>query len=188
MKIQKYQLWLAFFFFIFGITFAMIIWTVKSAVNTPVYEDKSFMTSYQDVDENYNQMVIANAKFNNKYNTEVNVNGRKVGMELSDLRYGQRSLEKKSTNQKMLVLGDNEIAFTIVDKKSNAPVTDAKIEFQITRPIQDKYDINLDNFKFVNNSYIVKAKIEKVGNWNIIARVTVGDDIGYLYIKTNTEK
>jgi len=187
MKIQKYQLWLAFFFFIFGITFAMIIWTVKSAVNTPVYEDRSFMTSYQDVDENYNQMLISNAKFNSKYNTEVNINGRKVGMELSDLRYGQRSLEKKSTNQNMLVVGENKISLSIVDKNKK-PITDAKVEFQITRPIEDMYDINLDSFTVENDIYIANANIERAGNWNIIGKITIGDDIGYLYIKTNTQK
>jgi hypothetical protein len=187
MKIQKYQLWLAFFFFIFGITFAMIIWTVKSAVNTPVYEDRSFMTSYQDVDENYNQMLISNAKFNSKYNTEVNINGRKVGMELSDLRYGQRSLEKKSTNQNMLVVGENKISLSIVDKNKK-PITDAKVEFQITRPIEDMYDINLDSFTVENDIYITNANIERAGNWNIIGKITIGDDIGYLYIKTNTQK
>ncbi len=187
-KIEKYQLWLAFFFFIFGMTFSMIVWTVKSAVETPVYEDKSFMTSYQDVDENYNQMVVSNAKFNNKYHTEVNINGRKVGMELNDLLYGQRSLEKKSTNQNMLLKGDNNISVTIKDKKSNTLVTNANVKFQITRAIDDMNDIDLDNFKLENNIYSQTANVTKVGHWNIIAKITIGDDVGYLYIKTNTKK
>ncbi len=187
MKIQKYHFWLAFFFFIFGITFAMIVWTVKSAVNTPVYDDRSFMTSYQDVDDNFNKMVISNAKFNDTYHTEVTINGRKVGMEFSDLLYGQRSLEKKSTNQNMLLNGNNEISLTIVDKKSNTPVYNAKIEFQITRAIEDMYDINLNAFKLEKDIYTTTAKIERAGNWNIIGKITIGDDIGYLYIKTNTQ-
>ena len=187
MKIQKYHYWLAFFFFIFGMTFSMIIWTVKSAVDTPVYDDKSFMTSYQDVDENYNNMVIANMKFNKQYNSVVTINDREVGMEFGDLLYGQRSLEKKSRNQNMLQVGENLLKLKIVDK-NNLPVKSAKIEFQITRPIEDIYDINLDNFKFDGTKYIAKVKIDKAGNWNIIGKVTVGDDVGYLYIKTNTKK
>jgi len=186
-KLQKYHFWLAFFFFIFGITFSMIVWTVKSAVNTPVYEDKSFMTSYQDVDENFNKMVISNAKFNAKYQTKVTINNRTVGMDFSDLRYGQRSLEKKSHNQNILNVGDNSLTISVFDK-SNKPLSNAKIEFQITRPIQDMYDINLDSFKFENDIYSTKAKIEKTGNWNIIGKITVGEDIGYLYIKTMTKK
>jgi len=186
MKIQKYHFWLAFFFFIFGITFAMIVWTVKSAVNTPVYEDRSFMTSYQDVDENFNLMVISNKKFNAKYKTEVTINNKVVGMEFSDLLYGQRSLKKMSKNQNMLHLGENEISFKIVEGQSSEAVSNAKIEFQITRPIDDMYDINLENFTLLNSRYSSTATIDKIGKWNIIGKVTIGEDIGYLYIKTAT--
>jgi len=185
-KIQKYHFWLAFFFFIFGITFAMIIWTIKSAVNTPVYEDRSFMTSYQDVDENFNQMVISNAKFNAKYDCVVTINNKTVGMELSDLLYGQRSLKKMSTNQQILKVGENRLSLIVKDKATKSIVDNAIVEFQITRPIEDMYDINLNDFKIINGHYSAFATIEKEGNWNIIGKVTIGDDIGYLYIKTNT--
>jgi len=187
MKIQKYHFWLAFFFFIFGMTFSMIVWTVKSAVNTPVYEDKSFMTSYQDVDDNYNKMVIDNAQFNQKYETIVSINGREVGLELSDLRYGQRSLEKKSSNQNLLKMGENSISLTIKNLKSGAVVKGADIKFQITRPVVDMSDINLE-FKPKEDTYHSSFTIDKIGKWNIISKVIVGDDTGYLYIKTNTQK
>ncbi|MBU1667639.1 FixH family protein [bacterium] len=186
--IQKYHLWLLFFFAIFGFTFAMIVWTVKSAVNTPVYEDRSFMASYQDVDDNYNRMFIANQKFNSSYNTEVSINNRTVGMEFSDLRYGQRSLDKMSKNQEMLNLGENSVSVVISDKKSREIISNAKIEFQITRAIEDMYDIDLNAFKFENNVYKTTTKIDIEGNWNIIGKITIGDDVGYLYIKTRTKK
>jgi len=185
-KIQKYHFWLAFFFFIFGMTFSMIVWTVKSAINTPVYEDKSFMRTYQDVEENFNHIVAANNKFNSKYKSEISINNKTVGMEFSDLLYGQRSLKKKSHNQNMLKVGENKISLSLLDKNSQKSVSNAKIDFQITRPIEDMYDINLNDFKLVNGVYIASATIKKEGNWNIIAKVTVGDDIGYLYVKTNT--
>ena len=188
MGIKKYQLWLLFFFVIFGFTFSMIVWTVKSAVNTPVYEDRSFMASYQDVDDNYNKMFISNKKFNAQYNAEVTINSRTVGMEFSDLRYGQRSLEKMSKNQEMLNLGENTISVVISDKKSKEIVSNAKIEFQITRAIENMYDIDLNSFNFEQNAYKSTAKIDIVGNWNIIGKITIGDDVGYLYIKTGTKK
>jgi len=181
MKIQKYHFWLGFFFFIFGITFAMIIWTIKSAVNTPVYEDKSFSTNYQDVDENYNSMVMANIKFNSKYDAIFEINGVKRGFELNDLRYGQRSLDKKSKNQNLLNEGDNSFKISILDKKTNKAINDVKVELQITRPIVDSEDILL---KTLEGSFT----IPKSGKWNIIAKVTIGDDIGYLYIKTMTKE
>ena len=188
MKIQKYHFWLAFFFLIFFYTFGMIVWTIKSAVDTPVYEDRSFMEKYQDVDNHYNKMVIETAKFNNRFETKVLINDRTVGMDFSDIQFGQRSLEKHSKNQDMMLLGENSISLTITDKKSNASVEDAKVEFQITRAIEDMYDINLDSFKVEQGIYSTSANIEKAGNWNIIGKITIGKDIGYLYIKTNTQK
>jgi hypothetical protein len=186
--IQKYHLWLLFFFAIFGGTFSMIIWTVKSAVNTPVYEDKSFMSSYQDVDDNYNQMYLSNAKFNSRYTTEVTINGRTVGMNFSDVLYGQRSLEKKSTNQNMLITGRNSLSISIKERESQVVVKDANVSFQLTRAIEDMYDINLNDFKFENNVYTSMGEITREGNWNIIGKIMIGEDTGYLYIKTNTKR
>jgi hypothetical protein len=189
MKIQKYHLWLLFFFFIFGYTFSLIVWTIKSAVETPVYEDRSFMEKYQQVDDNYNDMVLANAKFNARYNTKVTINGRTVGMDFSDIRYGQRSLEKYSKNQEMLVVGENHLSLEIVDRESKRAVDDANISFQITRPIKNDHDINLNNFRYSNGKYRTDSiKLELQGYWNIIGKVTIGSDVGYLYIKTATKK
>lgn len=186
--IQKYHLWLLFFFAIFGFTFSMIIWTVKSAVETPVYDDRSFMSSYHDVDDNFNKIILENHEFNSRYDTKVTINGRTVGMEMSDLLYGQRSLEKKSKNQEMLLLGENAISVTITDKKSNAIVNDANVSFQITRAIEDMYDINLNQFELADGVYSSTAKIEMIGYWNIIGKIMIGGDTGYLYIKTKTKK
>ncbi len=188
MKIQKYHLWLLLFFIIFGITFSMIIWTVKSAVDTPVYEDRSFMTSYQDVDENFNKMIEENNKFNDKYNTKITINDKTIGMEVSDILYGQRSLKKKSTNQNMLHMGDNLISISIRDKKSNSIMDDANISFQVTRAIEDSYDINLNEFKLKDGVYSSIAEVKVEGNWNILGKIVIGNDIGYLYIKTSTER
>lgn len=189
MKIQKYHLWLLFFFLIFSFTFAMIIWTIQQASSVPVYEDKSFMADYQDVDENYNAMVIANMKFNNRYETKVTINKKTVGMEFSDIRYGQRSLDKMSKNQEMLNVGSNTISVVITDReKSSQVISDAQIEFQITRAIEDKHDLNLNHFTFENGIYHSVADLSVAGNWNIIGKITIGDDVGYLYIKTGTKK
>jgi len=187
MKIQKYHLWLLLFFLIFGFTFSMIVWTVKSAVETPVYEDRSFMTSYHDVDSNFNKMMVENHKFNKKYSTKVTINDRTVGMEISDILYGQRSLKKKSKNQNMLTIGENLISITISDKESNSAINDANISFQVTRAIEDMYDVNLNEFKLKDSSYSSLAKIDIAGNWNILGKIVIGDDVGYLYIKTSTE-
>lgn len=186
--IQKYHLWLAFFFLIFGGTFSMIIWTVKSAVATPVYDDKSFLSSYHDVDDNFNRMMVQNQRFNNLYDVQVTINERTLGMEIKDAFLGQRSLEKQSTNQNMLKVGDNSFSVIITSKESAEIVSDANVTFQITRAIEDMYDIDLNTFTYANGSYTTTAKIDLAGNWNVYGTIKVAEDIGYLYIKTHTPK
>lgn len=188
MKIQKYHYWLLFFFVIFGFTFSMIIWTIKSAVNTPVYEDKSFFSTYHDVDDNFNKIMFSNSKIKEKYDVKITINDKTIGLETKDAFLGQRSLEKMSKNQEMLLLGENSIVIDINNKITNSTVSDANISFQITRAIDDMHDINLNDFKFENNAYISKANIDVLGNWNIFGKVIVGEDTGYLYIKTSTKK
>lgn len=186
--IQKYHLWLAFFFLIFGGTFSMIIWTVKSAVATPVYDDKSFLSSYHDVDDNFNRMMVQNQRFNNLYDVQVTINERTLGMEIKDAFLGQRSLEKQSTNQNMLKVGDNSFSVIVTSKESAEIVSDANVTFQITRAIEDMYDIDLNTFTYANGSYTTTAKIDLAGNWNVYGTIKVAEDIGYLYIKTHTPK
>jgi len=186
--IQKYHLWLAFFFLIFGGTFSMIIWTVKSTVATPVYDDKSFLSSYHDVDDNFNRMMVQNQRFNNLYDVQVTINERTLGMEIKDAFLGQRSLEKQSTNQNMLKVGDNSFSVIITSKESAEIVSDANVTFQITRAIEDMYDIDLNTFTYANGSYTTTAKIDLAGNWNVYGTIKVAEDIGYFYIKTHTPK
>lgn len=186
--IQKYHLWLAFFFLIFGGTFSMIIWTVKSTVATPVYDDKSFLSSYHDVDDNFNRMMVQNQRFNNLYDVQVTINERTLGMEIKDAFLGQRSLEKQSTNQNMLKVGDNSFSVIVTSKESAEIVSDANVTFQITRAIEDMYDIDLNTFTYANGSYTTTAKIDLAGNWNVYGTIKVAEDIGYFYIKTHTPK
>ena len=186
--IQKYHFWLAFFFLIFGGTFSMIVWTVKSAVNTPVYDDKSFLNSYHNVDADFNKMMAQNYRFNLFYDVNVSINEKTIGMEIKDAFLGQRSLEKQSSNQNMLKIGENSLSVTILNKKSHKAVSDANVTFQITRPVVDMYDIELNKFIYKNGVYTTTANIDKIGNWNVQGVVRVAEDVGYFYIKTNTPK
>jgi hypothetical protein len=146
------------------------------------------MSNYHIVDDNYNQMIIDNHNFNSKYDTKITINNRIIDMGISDILYGQRSLKKRSTNQNMLVVGDNSISIKISKRGSNTIISDANISIQITRAIEDSYDINLNEFKFVDGLYSSLAKVNIKGNWNIIGKIMIGNDVGYLYIKTNTKR
>ena len=47
-------------------------------MSVPVIEDRSFMKKYQDVDENYNNMMDANSVFLDKYSFEFYLNDKNL--------------------------------------------------------------------------------------------------------------
>jgi len=188
MKIEKYKLWLLFFFIIFGFTFGMIIWTVKSAVNTPVFEDKSFLSSYHIVDDDYNNMMEDNKKFLQKYDISFDINNHKVGLDVSDMFLGRRYLEKSHKHKDFLEVGKNNIFVSIKDKNSSKVIKNAKIEILLTRAIDDKEDMNIKSFDFKDNGYKKEILIPIKGYWNLIGKVTIDNQKGYFFVKTNTKK
>jgi len=188
MKIQKYHFWLLFFFLIFGFTFGMIVWTVKSAVDTPVYEDRSFLSSYHLVDGDYNNMMADNKEFLEKYSVIFDINGHKVGLEVSDVFLGQRSLEKGHKHRDFLKVGKNDISVSVVNKKTATVINNAKIELLLTRAIESDGDLDIKSFEFKDDKYDTIATVPIKGHWNLTGKVTVDKYIGYFFIKTNTPK
>lgn len=188
MKMEKYRLWLMFFFLIFGLSFSMIIWTIRSTAKADLSEDKSFLSTYHDVDSNFNTMMISNERFNAMYDISFDVNNRAFPLELKDIFLAQRALKDKSNNQEMFNLGINNISVKIIDKKSGKVIDNALITLQISKAIKSDADINLKNIPFKDGVYLSQFNIKDKGNWNINGEVSVGVDKGYLFIKTNTKE
>jgi len=190
MKIQKYHLWLLFFFVIFGFTFGMIIWTVKSAQNTPVYEDRSFLSNYHSVDDKFNDMMSNNEEFSKKYDVIFNINGNRVeGLDIEDIYLGQRSLEKSGRHKNFLNFGkDNTIVVSIREKNSSKVVENAKVYLLLSKAIDSKGDMELNSTKLEDGEYRFNSiEIPYRGYWNLNAKLVIDDNIGYFFIKTNTK-
>ena len=187
MKVKKYRLWLLFFFLIFGFTFGMIIWTIKSTISEPVYEDNSFLSSYHIVDSNYNSMMSDNKEFLKLYNISFDINGHEVGLVVRDIFLGQRSLEKNHIHRDFLRVGQNSIKVSIKDKNSSKAISNAKIELLLTRAIENNGDIEIKDFTFKDNLYSTVTKIPFKGHWNLTGRVIVNNNRGYFFIKTNAK-
>jgi len=188
MKIQKYHFWLLFFFLIFGFTFGMIVWTIKSAVNTPVYEDRSFLSTYHLVDGDYNNMMKDNQEFINSYVVSFNINGNIVGLETSDIFLGQRSLKKNHKHRDFLKVGKNIISVSIKEINNSIAVSNAKVELLLTRAIEENGDLDIKNFKYIDGKYKTIASVPIKGHWNLTGKITVDNKKGYFFIKTNTKK
>lgn len=183
---MKRNYWPLFFIGIFTFVFSMIVWTVKSAVSLPVIEDHSFMKKYQDVDENYNNMMTSNNLFLSKYNFELNLNDRKFDLTTADIKYSQRVVEKYSEHRDTLKVGKNNLKIIVTDKITNEK-KDVNIQLVVSKTITADSDIALMNENFQNSdkTYIGEFELKEANNWIITGSFNVDETIGYIYIKTN---
>ena len=157
-----------------------------SAVSVPVIEDRSFMKKYQDVDENYNNMMDSNSAFLDKYSFELYLNEKKFDLSTTDMMYAQRVIEKHSKHKDSLKVGENSLKIVIVDKQTNEK-KDVDVSLIVTKSIADDSDIVLNSEKFINDNkiYSTKFEIKESNNWIISGSFKVGENIGYIFIKTN---
>ncbi|MAD41496.1 MAG: hypothetical protein CL623_03790 [Arcobacter sp.] len=183
---MKRNYWPLLFIGIFSFTLGMIIWTVMSAIKLPVNEDKSFLKSYQDVDANYNAIMISNQVFLNKYDFNLNINKKTFGLTTDDIKYSQRVLEKKSQHKDILKYGLNDISLIVRDKNTNEKKS-VKIALKVTKSISNKFDILLTNENFKNNENLYSSNFElsDKNNWNITGTFEVDGITGSIFIKTN---
>lgn len=183
---MKRNYWPLFFIGIFSFVFAMIVWTIVRTSEASLDADNSFLKKYQEVDDIYNEMMEANAKFNSKYNLKFFINSKEFALSTEDIRYSQRVLEKKSKHKNLLKIGQNEFKLYVEDKKTLVK-QDLGISLLITKSSANDEDIVLtnDEFKEENKVYTNTSSIDKENNWNITGKFSVNGDIGYIFIKTN---
>ncbi len=183
---MKRNYWPVLFIGIFTFTFLMIVWTIYSAVQTPVYQDETFLKSYHDVDDNYNNIIHSNIKFSNKYEFLIDINKNIFPLVTSDIFLSQRVIEKNSTHKNIFIKGKNYISVVIKDKDKNILNT-VKIKLRVTRPTNHNNTIDLTNKEFIfkNNKYSSTIELPLKGNWNITGTFEIDKDIGYFYLKSN---
>lgn len=183
---MKRNYWPLFFIGIFGFTLIMIVWTVRTAIQTPVIEDHSFMKKYQDVDDNYNNMMDSNTLFQSKYNLELFINDKLFGLTTEDIKYSQRVIEKYSPNKNLLKIGNNTLKVIVTDKNTNEK-KDVIINLTLSKTISADSDkiINNENFTNEDKVYTSNFEIKEENNWIITGDFIVDGINGYIYIKTN---
>ncbi|PHR58405.1 MAG: hypothetical protein COA44_02880 [Arcobacter sp.] len=134
--------------------------TIYIALLQPVQEDADMMQSYQELNNNANDIIVAGIMFNRKY--QLTYTGEAVSEEGSTLSY------------------------TLVDTKGKA-VNNAKFEVILTRPILEGFEITLAEPKIENGNYIFEdVKVNKKGRWNILTKVSVGNDFRHMNLKSDT--
>jgi hypothetical protein len=164
----------------------MIIWTIVSATSVPVSEDRSFLQTYQEVDDNYNKIMNSNIDFNKSYDLVFILNGKKLPLSTEDIMYSQRVLEKYSKNKNLLNVGDNQLEIMAINKDTNEKSL-IDIDLVVTKSSKNDKDVVLktDKFKNIENKYTTNFSIDEENNWNITGMFKINDKTGYIFLKTN---
>ncbi|MBA1432147.1 MAG: FixH family protein [Epsilonproteobacteria bacterium] len=141
---------------VFGFCVATVIVTSKADIQS----SDAYMTNYQDADAKANEFIKARIQFDKKYK----------------IAYVTESIG-----------GENPVIKYQVSDTHGNPVNDAIITVAISRPETNKYDQKLSNAKVDNGIYSVEgAQFPKIGVYNIIAKIQVGDDYRFYNIKADT--
>ncbi len=144
---------------IFGVVL-LSYWTIKETAQADLTQSNIYMDNYHNVDDNINDIIMAEVSFNKKYDVSL------------------ESIE--------LSAGDEKIVYTITDKQGK-PVLDAKLELVLSRPVSDAADIKLEPTDMQNGRYIFEGfKLPKEGRWDLLLKITIGDKQRYYNLKADT--
>ena len=170
--------------FLLGI--ALIYWTVATTMKSDVGKDadNAFLTTYHEVDKNYNDMVKLNYYFNNKYNVKFVFNGQEIsGVSLEDVFLAQRSIQARTERKDMINVGDNKFTIVVQDKDGKE-IANKAVHLVVTKNTTHAEDVKLE----FQNEDTKEFKINSKGYWNITGTIDIQGDKGFFYIKTNAKQ
>ena len=170
--------------FILGIY--LIYWTIATTLSSDVGKDadNAFLNTYHNVDDNFNNMIVFNQKFQEKYNIKFDFNGTEIiGLSVDDVFLAQRAIQQRETRKDMINVGKNSFTVLVQDKTGKA-ITDKNVKILVTKNTTHAEDVNLE-FK---NEDTKTFDIGSIGYWNITGTIEVDGNKGFFYIKTNAKK
>lgn len=136
------------------------VWTVKVAINNPVEMSDYGMQNYHQYDRDVNQIIEAKIAFDQKY----------------VIAFLTPQITEKGT---VIEYG--------LKTKDGVEIDNAKVDVILTRPDENKYDINLTNPTVSRGKYtFAPVDLSKAGRWDIMAKITVGTDQRYYNLKADT--
>ncbi|MBN1840373.1 MAG: FixH family protein [Campylobacterales bacterium] len=128
-------------------------YTIKIALDNPVEMDTYYMEKYQKVDENINQILELQEKFNATF----------------DLSYSTEKFH----------VGQNQITLKLSDKNGMA-IENAQVVMMLSRPETNKENRTLIPTSVEKGLYTFGPfDISKEGRWQILSKIEVGQFKGY---------
>ena len=180
--------WLIYTLFILKFIFGLVLiwWTIYMTFQSDVGQDddNAFLSSYHNVDDNYNKLMKETNEFNSKYNVKFIFNKEEIyGLSHQDVYLSQRVIQERKIRKDIINVGKNIFSIYIQDKNGNA-IKESKIEILVTKNTNHKEDVKLLFINEETKTFDIKSK----GYWNITGTVEVNGSKGYFYIKTNGKK
>jgi len=170
--------------FLLGI--ALIYWTVATTMKSDVGkdDDNAFLTTYHEVDKNYNNMIKSNHSFENQYNVKFLFNNQEIiGLSLEDVFLAQRAIQARVERKNMVNVGENKFTVLVQDKDGKE-IINKKVHMVVTKNTTHAEDVILE----YTNEDIKEFKINSIGYWNITGTIEIDGEKGFFYIKTNAKK
>lgn len=174
------------FILIFSISFSMIVWTIvqTSKAGVGLDDDNAFLSTYQDVDANFNNIVKQNNEFERNYNVKFMFNDQEIiGLTYKDVFLAQRAIELRDIRKNMLKVGKNSFKVFVQDKQGNN-IDQKKVTMLVTKAVTHEFDENVE----LLNQNQKEFNVANAGYWNITGSIEVNGKKGFFYIKTDAKK
>ncbi len=179
--------WLIYSLFLlkFVLGLGLIYWTIYMTMQSDVGadDDNAFLSTYHNVDRDFNQIITNNNLFESKYNVKFEINNETIiGLSYNDIYLSQRVIAERKIRKNILKVGDNIFTVKVQDKNGNE-IKNKNINVLVTKTTNHLEDVKLE----FSNDDIKKFKIKSKGYWNITGTVEVDGIKGTFYIKTNAK-
>lgn len=180
--------WLLYGLFIlkFILGLGLIYWTIYMTMQSDVGQDddNAFLSTYHDVDRDFNKIIIANNNFSSLYNIKFKFNNEEIfGLTYDDVYLSQRAIQNRKSRKNILKVGKNSFTINVQDKNGDT-IKNKKIDILVTKSTNHLEDVKLT----FNSEDTKEFEIKSIGYWNITGTIDVDGIKGTFYIKTNATK
>lgn len=140
--------------------FFLGVWTIIETGKADIQPSDDYMTKYQKVDADANKLIKERIAFDKKYR----------------LKYDTEQLKENGC----------DVKYKLTDK-AGKPVSGATMVLEISRPEVATYTKTFKNPVLKDGEYVFEdIKFPKIGRWNLMLKVNVGNDSRFYTVKTDT--
>jgi len=157
----------------------LLTWTVVKTSQMPVHEENSFMTTYQDVDMNSDEIYTQSQNFLRNYDILL--------VSEHEVKALEQEFYKKRGVTTNVIKPWNEIELQLVDSEGNF-VQNGNLEVLLSRPTMRIHDKEVDAKYLGEGKFSVgRINFDKPGRWQLVVKATVDQLTGFKNIELYIE-